>query len=153
KTGLHFVGGLLEHAAATTAFSNPTITGYKRLNANPLAPNRVLWSIDNKGAMCRPVGGMGDQATHIENRSGEPAANPYLYMGSQIVAGLDGMANRVDPGEPLPDPYAQTQKPRMPGSLNEAVDELAASRVFREALGAEFIAHYLAVRRQELPRS
>jgi glutamine synthetase len=73
-------------------------------------------------------------------------------MGSQIIAGLDGIANRVDPGEPLPDPYAQTQKPRMPGSLNEAVDELAASTVFREALGAEFIEHYLAVRRHEIGR-
>jgi glutamine synthetase len=152
QTGLHFVGGLLAHARAATAFSNPTITGYKRLNANPLAPNRVLWSIDNKGAMCRLVGGMGDPVTHIENRSGEPAANPYLYMGAQIVAGLDGMANRIDPGEPLPDPYAQTQKPPMPSSLEEAVDELAASTMFREALGNEFIEHYLAVRRHEIGR-
>src|SRR5262249_20001228 len=99
-TGLHFVGGLLEHASATTAFSNPTINGYRRLNANPLAPNRVVWACDNKGAMCRLVGGMGDATTHIENRSGDPAANPYLYMGSQIIAGLDGMANRINPGEP-----------------------------------------------------
>jgi len=74
NTGLHFVGGLLEHARATTAFSNPTINGYKRLNANPLAPNRVLWAHDNKGAMCRLIGGMGDAATHIENRSGDPVS-------------------------------------------------------------------------------
>jgi glutamine synthetase len=66
--GLHFVGGLLEHARASTAFSNPTINGYKRLNANPLAPNRVLWSGDNKGAMCRLVGGMGDPRTAPANR-------------------------------------------------------------------------------------
>jgi glutamine synthetase len=150
--GLHFVGGLLEHARASTAFSNPTINGYKRLNANPLAPNRVLWSGDNKGAMCRLVGGMGDPATHIENRSGEPAANPYLYMGSQIVAGLDGMANKIDPGGPLSDPYAQTQRPSMPASLNEAVDALAASTMFREALGDEFINHYVSVRRHEIGR-
>jgi glutamine synthetase len=58
NTGLHFVGGLLEHARAATAFSNPTITGYKRLNANPLAPNRVVWSHDNKAPMCRLVGGL-----------------------------------------------------------------------------------------------
>ena len=90
------------------------VNGYKRLNANPLAPKRVVWSHDNKGAMCRLVGGMGDPATHIENRSGEPAANPYLYMGSQIVAGLDGMANKIDPGSPLADPYAQTERPLMP---------------------------------------
>jgi len=150
--GLHFVGGLLEHARATTAFSNPTITGYKRLNANPLAPNRVLWSYDNKGAMCRLVGGMGDSATHIENRSGDPAANPYLYMGSQIIAGLDGIANQIDPGSPLPDPYAQTQRPPMPSSLNEAVDALSVSTMFREALGNEFIDHYVSVRRHEIGR-
>jgi glutamine synthetase len=152
NTGLHFVGGLLEHARASTAFSNPTINGYKRLNANPLAPNRVLWALDNKGALCRLVGGMGDVATHIEIRAGEPSANPYLYMGSQIVAGLDGMANRIDPGDPLSDPYAQTQMPLMPTSLNEAVDALAASAMFRAALGNEFVDQYLSVRRQEIRR-
>jgi glutamine synthetase len=151
-TGLHFVGGLLDHARAATAFSNPTMTGYKRLNANPLAPNRVVWSCDNKGAMCRLVGGMGDPATHIENRSGDPAANPYLYMASQIIAGLDGIANKLDPGSPLPDPYAQTQRPPMPNSLNEAVDALSASTMFREALGSEFVDHYVSVRRHEIGR-
>jgi glutamine synthetase len=152
NTGSHFVGGLLEHARAATAFSNPTITGYKRLNANPLAPNRVVWSYDNKAAMCRLVGGMGDPATHIENRSGDPAANPYLYMGSQIIAGLDGIRNQIDPGSPLPDPYAQTQRPPMPTSLNESVEALSASTMFREALGNEFIDHYIAVRRHEIGR-
>jgi glutamine synthetase len=151
-TGLHFVGGLLQHAAATTAFSNPTVNGYKRLNANPLAPNRAVWACDNKGAMCRLVGGMGDPATHIENRSGEPTANPYLYMGTQIIAGLDGIENRLDPGEPVTDPYAQIQKPRMPSSLNEAVDALSASTMFREALGNEFMDHYVTVRRHEIGR-
>jgi len=150
--GMHFVGGLLKHAHASAAFSNPTINAYKRLNVNPLAPKRVVWSDDNKGAMCRLVGGMGDPATHIENRSGDPAANPYLYMGSQIVAGLDGMANKIDPGSPVPDPHAQTQKPLMPSSLNEAVDAVNASTMFREALGGEFIDHYVSVRRHEIGR-
>jgi glutamine synthetase len=152
KTGMHFVGGLLEHAWASTAFSNPTINGYKRLNTSPLAPKRVVWSHDNKGAMCRLVGGRGDSGTHIENRSGEPVANPYLYMASQIVAGLNGMANKIDPGSPLADPHAQTQMPPMPSSLNQAVDALAASAMFREALGNEFIDHYLSVRRREIER-
>jgi glutamine synthetase len=150
--GLHFVGGLLEHARSSAAFSNPTINGYKRLNANPLAPKRVVWSHDNKAAMCRLVGGMGDPGTHIENRSGEPAANPYLYMGSQIIAGLDGIANRTDPGSPLADPYAQTQAPLMPSSLDDAVEALSASGMFREALGKEFVDHYLSVRRAEIDR-
>lgn len=150
--GAHFVGGLLEHARASAAFSNPTVNGYKRLHANPLAPNRVLWSCDNKGAMCRLVGGMGDPGTHIEIRSGEPAANPYLYMGSQILAGLDGIANKLEPGNPLPDPYAQTQRPLMPADLNEAIDALSASTMYRETLGNEFVDHYIAVRRHELRR-
>ena len=151
-TGLHFVGGLLEHARPSTAFSNPTINGYKRLNANPLAPKRVVWSLDNKAAMCRLVGGMGDPGTHIENRSGEPAANPYLYMGSQIIAGLDGIANGIDPGSPLADPYAQTKAPLMPSGLDEAVEALSTSAMFREALGNEFTDHYLSVRRHEIDR-
>jgi glutamine synthetase len=98
------------------------------------------------------IGGMGDSATRIENRSGEPSANPYLYMGSQIVAGLDGMANEIDPGSPLADPYAQAQKPLMPSRLDDAVDALSASTMFRETLGNEFIDHYISVRRQELAR-
>jgi glutamine synthetase len=102
--------------------------------------------------MCRLVGGMGDPGTHIENRSGEPAANPYLYMGSQIIAGLDGIANRTDPGSPLADPYAQTQAPLMPSSLDDAVEALSASGMFREALGKEFVDHYLSVRRAEIDR-
>ena len=73
-------------------------------------------------------------------------------MGSQIVAGLDGMANKMDPGSPLADPYAQTQKPLMPASLNEALEELSASAMFRAVLGDEFIDHYLSVRRHEIGR-
>jgi glutamine synthetase len=152
NTGMYFVGGLLEHARASAAFSNPTVNGYKRLNGNLLAPRRVVWSLDNKGAMCRLVGGMGNPATHIENRSGEPVANPYLYMGSQILAGMDGMANKIDPGTPLADPYAQIQKPLMPSSLGEAVNALSASTMYREALGDEFIDHYISVRRHEIER-
>lgn len=151
-TGMHFVGGLLEHARASAAFSNPTVNGYRRLHANQLAPNRALWANDNKGAMCRLVGGAGDPATHLENRAGEPAANPYLYMGSQIIAGMDGMANRTDPGDPLADPYAQTQKQLLPKSLEEAVDALSASAMYRSALGNEFIDHYIVVRRHEIGR-
>ena len=149
-TGLHFVGGLLEHAAAT-AFSNPTINGYKRLNANPLAPNRVLWSIDNKGAMCRLVGGMGDPATHIENRSGEPAANPYLYMASQILSGLDGIDRALDPGPSADTPY-ETKASPLPKTLGEAVLALKDDRFFRDALGGAFVDYYVHIKNAEIER-
>jgi len=151
-TGLGYVGGLLRHARPCTAFSNPTINGYKRLNANPLAPKRAVWSNDNKAAMCRLVGGVGDPATHIENRSGEPLANPYLYMGSQIFAGLDGMANAIDPGPPLDDPYAQTSVELLPVNLADAVTSLSESGMFRTALGDEFVNHYVGLRRFEIAR-
>lgn len=151
-TGRHYIAGLLQHVRATTAFSNPTINGYKRLNANPLSPKRAVWSHDNKAAMCRLVGGTGDPATRIENRSGEPAANPYLYLASQIFAGLDGMRQQRDPGPPLDDPYAQTGMELMPGSLMEAVDALGQSALFRDAMGADFIAHFIGMKRHEIGR-
>jgi glutamine synthetase len=150
--GLHFVGGLLKHVRACTAFSNPTINGYKRLNANPLAPKRAVWSIDNKAALCRLVGGAGDRSTHIENRSGEPLANPYLYMASQIFAGMDGVSTAEDPGDPLTDPYGQTSKPLMPGSLMEAIEALAACDMFRQTIGSEFIDHFVGMKRHEIGR-
>jgi glutamine synthetase len=152
STGLNYVGGLLAHVRAGTAFSNPTINGYKRLNANPLAPKRAVWSHDNKAAMCRLIGGPGDSATHIENRSGEPCANPYLYMASQIFAGLHGMDEKTDPGAPLDDPYTQATKELMPTSLAEAIDALAASDLYKQAFGADFIAHFVAMKRTEIAR-
>lgn len=150
--GLHFVGGVLKHVRAGTAFSNPTINGYKRLNANPLAPKRAVWSIDNKGAMCRLIGGAGDRSTHIENRSGEPLANPYLYMASQIFAGLDGIENSENPGDPAGDPYGSVSAPLMPGSLMEAVEALATSELYRKTMGDEFIDHFIGMKRQEIGR-
>jgi glutamine synthetase len=152
ETGLHFVGGLLTHVRAGTAFSNPTINGYKRLNANPLAPKRAVWSHDNKAAMLRLIGGPGDSATHIENRSGEPAANPYLYMASQIFAGLDGIDTKADPGAPLDDPYTQATKELMPTSLAEAIDALDGSALYRKTLGDEVVSHFVAMKRHEIGR-
>ena len=96
--GLGFLGGLLDHAQAAAAFTAPTVNGYKRYRAYTLAPDRAIWARDNRGVMVRVIGQPGDSATHLENRIGEPAANPYLYMASQIYAGLDGMAARRDPG-------------------------------------------------------
>ncbi len=96
--GRYYLGGLIAHARAGAAFSTPTINGYKRYRPMSLAPDRAIWARDNRGVMVRVIGQPGDPATHLENRIGEPAANPYLYMASQIYAGLDGIARRLDPG-------------------------------------------------------
>lgn len=77
-------------------------------------------------------------ASRIENRVGEPAANPYLYLASQIVSGLDGLARRADPGPSADAPYA-TPAPHLPRTLDEAVSALASSTVFREGFGDSFV--------------
>src|SRR5438128_1286404 len=106
-TGRHFLAGLLAHARAAAAFTTPTINGYKRYRAYALAPDRVNWGHDNRGVMIRALGGRGDPATRLENRVGEPAANPYLYMASQIVSGLDGLTRALDTGASADPPYVR----------------------------------------------
>ncbi|HHI82794.1 MAG TPA: glutamine synthetase, partial [Rhizobiales bacterium] len=82
QTGRYFTGGLLAHAAASTLFACPTVNAYKRFQPFALAPDRICWARDNKGAMIRAIAGAGDPASRIEQRIGEPGANPYLYIMS-----------------------------------------------------------------------
>lgn len=149
--GMYWLGGLLRHAAAAAAFATPTVNGYKRYQPFSLAPDRVLWGVDNKGAMVRVVRGVGDPASRLENRSGEPGANPYLYIASQVISGLDGMDSQIDPGEPTENPY-QDDAARLPHTLGEALDALDADDVFRETLGGPVIDWYLHIKRSEFAR-
>ena len=150
-TGRFYLGGLLEHATAAAAFSTPTVNGYKRYQPYSLAPDRVLWGVDNKGAMVRAVGTPGDPSSRLENRSGEPAANPYLYIVAQLVSGMDGVDRTIDPGPPAENPYENDAK-RLPSNLGEAVDALEADPVFRAAFGDEVIAWYARIKRTEFHR-
>ena len=149
--GLQFLGGLLAHAQAAAVFSTPTVNGYKRYRAYTLAPDRAFWARDNRGVMVRVLGQPGDPATHLENRIGEPAANPYLYMASQIYAGLDGIAKRRDPGPSADTPY-ETEAPPLPKSLGEALASLRASEMFRKNLGAAFVDYFVHIKEAELAR-
>jgi glutamine synthetase len=151
KLGRWFLAGLLEHARAATVFSTPTVNGYKRFKPNSLAPDRVAWGVDNRGAMIRVVGTHGDAATRLENRSGEPAANPYLYMASQVVAGLDGVDRELDL-EPATDAPYDVAAPRLPASLIEALDALRDDPLFAERFGPDFVAWYAELKRAELDR-
>ena len=121
--GRHYLAGLIEHARASTVFTTPTINGYKRYRSYSLAPDRAIWGRDNRGVMIRVLGGAGDPATRLENRIGEPAANPYLYMASQILSGLDGVDRKLDPGPSADTPY-ETKAALLPKSLREAVHAL-----------------------------
>jgi glutamine synthetase len=148
--GRHFLAGLLTHARAAAAFTTPTINGYKRYRAYALAPDRVTWGHDNRGVMIRALGG-GDPTTRLENRVGEPAANPYLYMAAQIVTGLDGIARKLDPGPCVDTPYEATA-PLLPKSLDEALAALREDAAFAAGLGQGFIDYYLRIKEAEITR-
>jgi glutamine synthetase len=150
--GSAYLGGLIEHARAAAAFSTPTLNGYKRYRPYSLAPDRAVWGHDNRGVMVRALGGPGDTATRLENRLGEPAANPYLYMASQIVAGLDGMARKLDPGPCADTPY-ETVAPFLPKSLEEALTALRQDACFAEGFGQSFIDYYLRIKQFEVGRA
>lgn len=149
--GLNFAGGLLAHARAASVFTTPTINGYKRFRPYSLAPDRVIWGRDNRGAMIRAIGGAGERATRLENRAGEPAANPYLYMASQIYAGLDGVKRKLDPGPSADTPY-ETKAEALPKSLIEAIAALRASTLYREAFGSAFIDYIITLKEAEIAR-
>jgi glutamine synthetase len=149
--GRNFLAGLLAHARAAAAFTTPTINGYKRYRSYSLAPDRVIWGRDNRGAMVRVLGGRGDAATRLENRAGEPAANPYLYMASQIVTGLDGVERKLDPGSSADTPY-EVDAPPLPKSLEEALGALRSDACLGAGFGRNFIDYYLRIKEAEIAR-
>lgn len=149
--GLAWLGGLLDHAVPSTVFGTPTVNGYRRLKPNSLAPDRASWGFDHRGAMVRVLGGLNDPSTRMENRMGEPSANPYLYILSQVVSGLAGLDAKSDPGAQDDEPYAAKRTP-LPTSLRGALDALEASTLYRDTLGGVFIDYYLKLKRNELGR-
>ncbi len=151
RVGRNFLAGLLEHARAAAAFTTPTINGYKRYRSYSLAPDRAIWGCDNRGVMIRVLGGPGDAATRLENRVGEPAANPYLYMASQIFTGLDGMERMLDPGPSADTPY-EAQAPQLPKSLDEALRALRNDTCLADGFGRNFIDYYLRIKEAEVAR-
>ena len=151
--GHHFLAGLIAHARAGAAFGTPTLNGYKRYHGvNTMAPIQAVWARDNRGVMVRVMGQPGDAATHLENRVGEPLANPYLYMASQIHAGLDGVTRKLAPGPSADAPY-EMAKERLPKTLAEACDALAENACMRSGFGAAFVDYYIAIKRFEIARA
>ncbi len=148
--GAHWLAGLLAHARGAAIFGTPTINGFGRFQPHAMAPQSVLWGRDNRGAMLRVLGGSGDAATRIENRVGEPMANPYLYIASQIHCGLSGLRQQLNPGPASETPYAQGT--RLPTSLGEALEAMAGDAVLRQAFGAPLTGLYSRVKRSELER-
>ena len=151
--GSRFLAGLLANARAAACFAAPTLNGYKRYHGiNSMAPIQAVWAQDNRGAMVRVMGTPGDPSTHLENRIGEPLANPYLYMASQIYAGLDGIARKLDPGPSADAPYRRSAQ-ALPATLAEAVAALRENGCFRGSFGDAFVDYYAHLKEAEIARS
>jgi len=134
---LHYVGGILKHSRALAAFTNPTTNSYKRLVPGYEAPVNLALSSRNRSASCRiPMYSQSPKAKRIEVRYPDPTANPYLAFSAMLMAGLDGIQNKIDPGAPLDkNIYALSAEEKqgidsMPGRLEEALDCLEADHDF-----------------------
>jgi glutamine synthetase len=150
--GRQFLAGLLAHAPAAAAFTTPTINGYKRYHGiNSMAPIQANWAQDNRGVLIRVLGEPGDSSTHLENRAGEPLANPYLYVASQIHSGLDGIARKLDLPPPADAPYERSTEP-LPGSLAEALALLKGNAHLRAAMTDRFVDYYCRIKQAEIAR-
>ena len=146
-----WIGGLLDNAAACTLLTTPTVNGYKRYRPHQLAPDRIQWGCDNRGAMIRGLMTPGDNASRVENRVAEPAANPYYFFASQILSGLDGLNRGAVAPEPVENPYG-SDATRLPTSLINAIDAFENSDFIRREFGDSFIDYLGCIHRSEWDR-
>jgi len=149
--GAHYLAGLLQHARGMTVFCTTTTNGFGRFRPNAMAPQSVLWGRDNRGAMLRVIGGCADEASRIESRIGEPAANPYLYMASQVYAGLDGIERKLAPPPATDSPYGNAAE-SLPTSLGEGLQALHDDPVLCAAFGEPFITYFSRIKQSEQQR-
>ncbi len=132
-----FIGGILKHAPSLLAFTNPTVNSYHRLVKGFEAPVNLVYSAGNRSACIRiPITGTNPKAKRIEFRAPDASSNPYLAFAAQLMAGLDGIKNRIEPHEPvdkdlyeLP-PEEAKNIPQVPGSLDEALNALEADHAY-----------------------
>ena len=147
-----WIAGLLHHAGASCLLTTPTVNGYRRYRtAGRLAPDRVCWAVDNKGAMLRALLAAGDRASRLENRVADPSANPHFLIASQVLSGLDGVERGLEPPPPVERPYA-CDAVRLPGDLGAAIDGFDARGLYRETLGDAFVDWLTALKRAEWRR-
>jgi glutamine synthetase len=156
KTALNYTGGILRHARAFVAITNPLVNSYKRLVPGYEAPVNVAWSMRNRSPLVRVPARRG-MGTRIEVRMPDPSCNPYLGFTVMLASGLDGVKNRMDPGEPVDKnvfKMSEREKRRLridqlPANLSEALDNLEKDDVVTESLGEHILAHFLEAKRGE----
>jgi glutamine synthetase len=137
EMALYYIGGILKHAAALAAFVAPTTNSYKRLVPGYEAPINLAYSSRNRSASIRiPMYSANPKAKRVEVRFPDPSCNPYLAFAAMLMAGLDGVENKIDPGEPLDKdiyelgPEELAKVPSLPGSLEDALDCLEKDHDF-----------------------
>ena len=156
ETAYEFMGGVLDHAPAFTAVTNPTVNSYKRLVPGYEAPVYIAWSDVNRSALIRVPDAAGVSA-RFEIRSPDPSCNPYLAFAAVIAAGLDGIERGADPGDAVrEDIYEFDEAKRteygidtLPGTLGAAVNALEADEVVRDALGDHVAEKFAEAKRAE----
>jgi len=159
QMALHYIGGILKHAKALAAICNPTTNSYKRLVPGYEAPVNLAYSARNRSAAIRiPTFSESPKAKRIEYRPPDPAANPYLCYTALLMAGLDGVLNKIDPGEPMDKnlyelpPEEHAKIPQMPGSLEEALKHLEKDHAFLlkgDVFTADFLDMWISFKHKE----
>jgi glutamine synthetase len=158
---LFYIGGILKHAKALNAFTNPSTNSYKRLVPGYEAPVLRAYSSRNRSASCRIPVTSNPKAKRVEVRFPDPSANPYLAFAAMLMAGLDGVRNRIHPGDPVDKnlydlPAAELREiPTVCGSLQEAIDSLEADRAFLTQGGVftnDQIDAYIELKVEEIDR-
>ncbi len=156
QTAYYYIGGLLKHARAFAAVTNPTINSYKRLVPGYEAPVYLAWSSSNRSALIRIPAARG-LGTRLELRNPDPTANPYLAIAVMLKAGLDGIKNKIEPpAEVLENIYDMTDDTKdelgidsLPANINEAVGELLEDEVIKDALGEHVLEKFVEAKSLE----
>lgn len=150
-TASGWIAGLLDHARESCLLTTPTVNGYKRYRPHQLAPDRIQWGRDNRGAMIRALMEPGDPASRIENRVAETTANPYYFFASQILSGLDGLNRGLRAPDPVETPY-DGPATQLPDSLLSAIQHFESASFYRDMLGDAFVDYLAYIRRAEWDR-
>jgi glutamine synthetase len=159
QTARYYIGGILKHAPALLAFAAPTVNSYHRLVPGYEAPVNLAWSMRNRSAAVRiPMYSESPKAKRMEFRCPDPACNPYIAFAAMLMAGIDGIRNKLDPGDPvdkniydLP-PEELAELPKVPGSLDEAITALQADHEFLlegDVFTADFVENYIDYKREK----
>lgn len=155
ELGMHFLSGVLHNAGAMSALYMPTPNAFKRAAAGDFSATNCTWGVDNRTVAIRSIPS-GTHSARVENRLAGADANPYLVVAATIASGLDGIAKRLQPGEPVVGTAYELDDSNdlhLPATLEEAADSFAGSEVAKDYFGEPFVKHYARMRQWEVEQA